>query len=289
MLFLTYAIDTDGAGAQYQRIIGIISLSRKYNIEYVHTPIEKIEHLPDDYIDKLEKFFNFNKNFRSVDDIEYQEEYEVYSPDKKYMTKLMNQATNKNILLKIKLPFTICDSNTSLYSNTIGDLRKMMQPRSLEYYENYKDVKKIAIHIRRGDVNKDKNRDRYKRIGYYKNIIDKLNNKYDNSHFFIFTEINDKNKYEFDIFKNYSNITILENRDLIDTIYHLINADIFVMGISSLSYVTALYNPNTVYYSSFPHKSLEHWVPITNIIGTNFWKYTAIIICILIIIILVLT
>ena len=39
MLYLTYDIHgmSDGLGSQYQKVIGIITIAMKYNLEYVHT------------------------------------------------------------------------------------------------------------------------------------------------------------------------------------------------------------------------------------------------------------
>ena len=258
MLYLTYNIDIekDGLGAQYQRIIGIICVAEYYNFTYVHTPIKKMEHINDlTYLDKVENFFQICNNYSNINNIEYDEIYEESNPFIENLAQYIKK--DKNVLIKIFLPYNICEQNINIYKLGINKIRNFIINHNLPFYNN--NNKKIAIHLRRGDVTKHANNFRYTSITDIVNIINYLKKKYKNYFFYIFTQIDENNKNEFEIFKNDSSIYIYADKDLILTINHLINADILVLSKSSLSYISGLYNNNIVYYHNFWHKPLDNW------------------------------
>ena len=258
MLYLTYNINinNDGMGAQYHRIIGIICISEYYNFKYVHTPITKMEHLDDlKYLDDIENFFQIVNNYQNVNSINYDEVFEENNPS---INDLNKYDIKKNILIKIFLPHNICDFNTDIYKECMPKLHNILTNKYLPFYENNNN-KKIAIHIRRGDVTQNKNIDRYTSLNEIINIINVFKDKYNNCSFYIFTQIDDNNKNEFDIFNNDASINIRANEDILLTLNHLINADILIICKSSFSYLAGLYNINEVYYFDFWHNPLNNW------------------------------
>jgi len=265
MLYLTYDINsmTDGMGAQYQRILGIICICEFYNIKYVHTKIKKMEHLDNlNYLNDIEEFFQIYNNFNSVESVFFDETFNEYNPSIDNLFKYKNN--EKNILVKIALPYNICENNIKIYENIMPKLKKLLKNNFLPFYKNNNN-KKIAIHIRRGDVSNSQNTNRYVSIKEIIKIITYFKKLYNNCSFYLFTEIDNNNKNEFDIFNNDNSINIKANQDQILTLNHLINADILVICKSSFSYIAGLYNTNTVYYFDFWHTPLTNWKNINSI------------------------
>jgi hypothetical protein len=277
MLYLTYNVGlwVDGLGSQYQKIIGIITIAMKYNIEYVHTKITIMDHVKTpEYLQKISDFFQIEYHYKSVNDYKYDEVFEEENPTDDIIKKYIDKSKKSNILLKILKPHNIVFNNdTTLLNKSIKLLRTYLKMPELPYYNNISsDIKKIAIHIRRGDVDPKKYPDRFIPIEKYISIVDKFNEIYPNNKIFIITEINEKNINEFDIItKNnkYNNVKILANIDIIESLGYMIKADILVACKSSFSYIPAIYNQNKVYYIDFWHKPLDNWINIKELLNTN--------------------
>ncbi len=264
MLYLTYniKINPDGMGAQYQRVVGIICISLYYNFQYVHTPIIKMDHIEDmKYLNNIDNFFQISNNYPNVDSIVYDNIFEESNPTIDDLNKY--NINNKNILVKIYLPYNICDNNTIVYETGMQRLRNILIDKNLPFYKN--NYKKIAIHIRRGDVKATVNENRYVPLDEIIKIINTFKKKYDNCSFYIFTQIDETNKNEFDIFNNDTMVQIKANEDILLTLNHLIHADILVLCKSSFSYLAGLYNNNTVYYFDFWHSKLSNWKNINEL------------------------
>lgn len=267
MLYLTYYtnIHNDGMGAQYQRIIGIICIAKYYNFIYVHSPITKMEHINDmTYINKIDDFFGINKNFKNVNYYSYDNVLKIEKPS---INELLSyDKKNKNILIEIYIPYDICEKNIEIYDRGMIFLRQIIK--------NIIPLKKqnIIIHIRRGDVDMNNNNERYIDIVEYNNIINIFKEKYKNYNILVFTQIDENNKNEFDIYKNDKIVTIRANEDILITFNNLIHADILVICKSSFSYLAGMYNPNIVYYYDFWHKPLKHWTNINTIQMEHFYS-----------------
>lgn len=264
MLYLTYNIDIckDGLGAQYQRVIGIIALANKYNCIYVHTPIINIENTYN--INEIENYFNINKYYCNVNDINYDKIIIVNDP-----YDIDSYKSDNNILLKIFAPYNILDKYPEYYNYSIKFLQTIKSQSKKFIIKFNIETKKIAIHIRRGNVSKINNCSRYISIETYIKIIDALNKKYKNSIIYILTEITDDNYNEFNVLKKYKNIIVLANYNVIKTLDILISADVLIISKSSFSYLAGLYNPNTIYYFNFWHSKLTHWNNIDELLLNN--------------------
>jgi hypothetical protein len=271
-----------GLGNCIQQIISIISLCKKNNIEFVYNPILKIDHINNnEYIKLIEDYFQIKNNFKNINDIQYDE---IINTDDTFSLSMINDyiCIDKNILFYINQAYFLIDpvfrenkkdllltdelwNEIKTYNYGMNILKNVKKNIDLPYYNNEKT--NIAIHIRRGDVSKYTSTDRYIPFDNYYNIIEILNLKYNNSCFFIFSEITN-DKVEFDEFiKNNINrgidINLLADIDVLTTLEYMIKADVFVMSKSSLSYVAALYNENKVLYIDFWHTKMPHWETIT--------------------------
>jgi hypothetical protein len=257
-------------GAQYQRMIAIISLCNYYqlNAEYVHTPITKIEHIQTDKeVQEIEEYFGFINRFKSVNDIikNVDETIEMnVINDLNIFNNLIHKSKTlqKNILLKTALIFKVVERYMYMYENAMIQLRSIQSKRVLNHYT--KNGKNVAVHIRRGDVTLNTtNRDilvRFTPIEYFRDFILQMQLQTPTLNFYIFTELTVENQHEFEIFKDVSNVEIISDNKTLDTFHHLTNADILVTCKSSFSYVSAFYNTNVVYYLPFWHQPFSTWI-----------------------------
>jgi hypothetical protein len=258
-LYLTYGYYSDGVGAQYQRVIGIYCLAKYYNIKYLHTPIQSIAHLPENYWKKINDHFGlsiFEAGKNGIPE-NFEETLSIYNPS----IEDLQIKTDKNIVIKITYPYNILDKDPEIYETAMDELRQLKQKIPLPEYS--KDTTNIAIHIRRGDVSKDANSNRYTENSYYVKIIEKIQKKYDNCNIFIFTQGSE----DLDEFRKIKNVKIMNDLDILETFEYLCNADVFIMAKSSLSYLAALYNNNNnVYIQPFWHSKLARWKNIEELI-----------------------
>jgi hypothetical protein len=91
-------------------------------------------------------------------------------------------------------------------------------------------------------------------------VINKLRTKYSSQNplFHIYSQGNSDN---FRIYE--AEDTILHiNESLEDTYIGMVLADVLVTGRSSLSYTAGYLSDGIVYYTSYAHAPLPHWIPI---------------------------
>tara|TARA_B110000211_G_C13901292_1_gene474075 strand:- start:31 stop:849 length:819 start_codon:yes stop_codon:yes gene_type:complete len=226
----TYTITgkKDGFGAQYQAIMSGIAYSNYMNYIYVHTPFYEVEHTQD--IKSLNKFIGipFNNNNKNIDIVqEYSASVHNSQHPSKYYTR--------QVLDKIR---KLYHSNSKPNINNID----------------------IAIHIRRGDVNKNSNSNRYTNNNKYKKYIDYFLKKYPKYNITIFSQ---GNETDFQNLKH-SKVSFDLNSNVEKTFHSLVMAKVLLISKSSFSYSSALLNKNTIYYIDFWHKPLQHWLLIDN-------------------------
>jgi len=276
MLYITYNpndFSNDGLGAQYQRMIAIIALCLycKSNIEYLHTPMTKIEHIhTEEEVQQIEEYFGFAKTFKNTIE-ETKNIHEIVNvtivKDLNIIIELSKKSQNKNILLKTAIVYPIVEKYIHMYENAmvyLKTIRSTIEP-ALTYF-NKPQGQNVAVHIRRGDViGNSTNIDiivRFMPADYFKQVILKLQNEDPTRNFYIFTELTVENKHEFDIFRNIHNLEIISDNNTLSTFHHLANADILVTCKSSFSYISAFYNSNVVYYLPFWHPKFTHWIKL---------------------------
>ena len=228
---ITYTIKgkTDGFGAQYQAIMSGIAYCNHNDYIYVHTPISKLEHDTD--VGKANEFIGIDTSLlHSYDSIKIKKEYE----------------SNVHYC---KTP--------SIYYNS-----KVLEYIRNSYYSTKKpeiDPIDIAIHIRRGDVSKVKNKNRYTDNDYYIKLIEKLKNRYPIFTITVFSEGE---------YKDFNNLGLEEScfrlsADIFETFHSLVCSKILIQSFSSFSYCAGIINHNVVYhYDNFHHKKLDHWLSL---------------------------
>ena len=219
--FLTYTITgrNDGFGSQYLSVMSGIAYCEYMKYKYIHTAFKNIAHNAD--VKSLNKFIGIPISNNIKIDVEEKLASEVKGNPKKYYTS--------EVLKIIK----------NYYYST---------PKP-----NISNIE-IAIHIRRGDINKSSIR--YTDNNKYKELISFLLEKYPDYKITIYSEgnINDFNELIND------RVLFSLNKNIEDTYHSLVTAKVLVIAKSAFSYSAAMLNENIIYYMDFPYKPLDHWI-----------------------------
>jgi len=277
MLITYYNNINEGVGAQYQRIIGLLSIAKRHNIKYIHIPI-KIDHNYNndpDWDEKWDNMFNIKKlsnnheiDFNEIKNNTFQEYFTL--------DNILNQ-DNNSILYQFKYPFKVFDNNPDYYFNNIkNDIIKAYDENNSNRILIYNKSKiNIAIHIRvfnKNDVIEyyddyinNKTSRFYITCDMYINYISQLKKIYLNSDIHIFSQ-KDNFDIHFSKLYNIDNIILhFDDLDTFDTFNHLCKADILVMGLSSFSVLAAFYNKNTVIHFPYGNTAILNTWKIYNI------------------------
>jgi hypothetical protein len=270
-MHITYCnpYESEGIGAQYQRIIAIYSIGKKHNISFIHTKID-IEHNyknENDWNDKWDKFFNLK--LLSSQDTNYSNNVFIKNINMHNINDLINQP----ILLKCMYPYDIVNKEPNIYYKLIQDDIRKAYDSSIQKKECYlydKNKMNVAIHIR---VHNSKDLQEYKKdfettTGRFLNdnkkyieIINKLLSEYTNIDIHIFSQDNFDIKYA--SLRELPNVKIhLDEIDAFDAFHHMYSADILVIGSSSFSYLAGIYNKNKVMYIPFWINPLDNWIEV---------------------------
>ena len=126
----------------------------------------------------------------------------------------------------------------------------------------------VSVHIRRGDLMatstepKGGHSFRFLPNSHYIKILKKVKEVAPESKITIFSESNFKDHNE-----EFLNLgcEFQINTDIGEAWKKMILSDIFIMSKSSFSYVPAIFNKNTVIYTDFWHKELDHWLNASNL------------------------
>jgi hypothetical protein len=272
----------EGVGSQYQKIINLYAVIKKFNLKYIHIPIQVGHNYNNDkdWDKKWDIFFNFKK-------LSNNDEIDIDKLDKYFIVGRTTAETifnnkNPNILYLYFHTFDIFNNDPEYYFKDIqNDLINAYDDNNNHRKLIYDKTKtSIAIHIRvYNDFDNDNNgyyenflkEDTSKEIRFYftadmyEKLIIQLKEKYVNSEIHIFSQ----EKY-FDIkFKKLRDIKDIklhfDDMDVFDTFNHLCKADVLVMSLSSFGIVTAYYNKNTVIYLPYEYPPiLKSWIVYNN-------------------------
>lgn len=277
MLYLTYKTGhNDGFGAQYQRILGIYSICKEYNVGYIHTGFLDIEYQGLSALEKNQNDNNFvnecNKRILiSCDkDVKIDEEVNIQTINERVLLQLIEYAKMKNVLAKLYLPYGITDMNPTLYKHCHGVYKTLLKP-------NTKFT--IGVHVRRGELFVVDS-DRMLPNSYYINntirvldICKKLHLDYEVE---LYTEIpkndltvtgkhpgiNDRitnevvikpEQHSIEDFDIIPNLKKYINEDLLITFDRMINCDILLASRSSLSACASYVKSGLTLYHKFWH------------------------------------
>jgi hypothetical protein len=224
----------DGFGAQYLSILSGIAYCDYNNYIYIHTPFKHVCHKTDTR--KANDFIGINNNSFSYD--------------------------NRCTLIEKTYEEEVHYSNTPSMYYTDSVLEKIRK----SYYSSEKPLVgkiDIALHIRRGDVNKEQNENRYVDNSVYVKIVDKLKEKYPSYTITVFSE---------GVYEDFNDLGLEEhcfklNTDVFETFHSLVTSKVLIQGWSSFSYCAGLINSNIVYHDdTLCHRKLDHWMKISELV-----------------------
>jgi hypothetical protein len=286
---LTYANDknTDGAGAQLQRIYGIYAISRFLKLPYFRSPLTRIGYQGLSALEanssSTELEARYNRIFQIASDIELPQErivHDMTDADLDILERLHidAKATGKFALVRIVYPYPVTDSNPDVYHHV-----KAVSP----FERTRSEVFRLALHVRRGEeivVDSERMLPNSYYVSCALQFVDSLKKLDIPFVCELYTEVASKafvvtprhhgidgripgnviidpqvNRLEdFEIIPNLSRFI---NGDPIDTLRRMATADALVLSRSSYSYVAALLNANCiVVYHPFWHSPLKEWL-----------------------------
>ena len=265
-IYVTNGVTQDGLGARFQRVVNLMAFAVqlrdkfKLNIHYIHTPL---------WYEGFGVDFTMGESIRGGVDyplnLQSAKQYRVrtvgWEKEIGYFGKTVTDIKYNNYKVGIDnlwrdIADKKCDGNIYVIThlNTefdlgIYDINMIVNHRD-EIRERFRfldlEGDDVACHIRRSDATGQ----RYVDDDYYLRML----TKYPNA--IIYTQ-----KVGFSSEK-YNNFVIRYDDKVSDTetLSKLANAKTLIMGNSSLSYVAALLNGNTVIYKSMQHIKQKHWI-----------------------------
>lgn len=229
-------------------------VAKQYNLIYAHTPFNSLDHNKGKE-NFFEDAFNLSKNevnIKSLDD----DNLEI-----KYIKHPFEIKDKDNVLYITQSCHQYADKYPDKYLNVVDEFKNKFFDNFKSQYVNYNDNKNlnIGLHIRRGDVSKNKNEIKFTNNSYYINIVNNILKLVDNLGIDVNIHIYSQGLIE--DFKEFESYNVFYHLDecLLTTFYNLIESDILVMSKSSLSYCAGLLNENIIIYQEFWHKPLSNW------------------------------
>lgn len=291
--------EVEGVGSIYFKIINLIAFCRHHNLEFIHYK----HHIGHNYNNmdenewdtKWDNLFNIGAMCKKLEDIENVDNYKIikynglqYIPlynDEKEMIKNNDVIFDNIIINKNNDVLCYITHNTEIYKKHANEYLKLVEDDILKVYNEAninkplifdKNKKNIAIHIRVWN-DWDAVCDKYEEYinssilkhalneNQYHHIISKLINKFPDYDIHIFSQPSFITKYP-NIYNN-KNLNFHFDMDALDSMHHLINADVLVLGYSTFSFLAGIYNKNTVIYTYYPyiHKLMDRWINFNEI------------------------
>ncbi len=274
----------DGIGAQTLGIISVMVTAKSLNMEYVYKPFAYIEHCPTSngktpterelkiWVEGFERQLNLNK-IDGVAHINIMNKTIKTIDHNNILSILRDGNINGGHILATRETHTFNEhfrNDTSVinaWSDVIQSINKVYgwDRKILPHFiTNEQFILNVAIHIRRGDA--EKNDRRTIALEYYLKTMKVIlrtillvndENKqqqkpeykvnfhiYSQGDLFYFNELNEIEE------SGFSSIIYHLNVNVNETLHHLANAHILIMAKSTLSYLSALLNPNgiMIYY-----------------------------------------
>lgn len=250
MEYITNATRTDGFGAQLQSVLWMYLWSELTNKNFVYTDIKHIDLI---------------SNSGSIKDTENENtltEVSDYMGFNKYCIK--SETVNGEINnTSENLAYDFVQKNMDYVFNSKAFLlyKKFFYKDKVNRFN--KEYMNVAIHIRKlGNFERENGRFRAGTHDipdeYYLDKMNLIRNKYDDKN--VLFHIYSQGTTE--MFKNfmYDDTVLHLNEKILDTFNDLIFADILVTCRSSFSYLAGLLSNNQVYYLTFWHPPLNHWM-----------------------------
>lgn len=256
--YITCAGNSDGVGAQSHAILSTFLFSKLYNIEYVHTPFNRIQHnhkMDPEWERKWEDFFSFRSNIINAREILNRGFKEITLRHPLLLFK------KNNYLFSVRNCHECTDLVPDRYNLIMKKIRSQFRERHITSKLRNREFIKIALHIRRGDVsNEGLHADRFTDPETLNRLLEVITSWLHNNNFkFEIDLFSQGSEEEFSALKHF-NPNLKLNQDEFETFISLVDSDVLVTAKSSFSYTAALLCEGLIFYDKFWHNPLENWI-----------------------------
>jgi hypothetical protein len=247
-------------------------LAKKYNCEFIHTEFtSKIRNKSTK--DSWEKFLNFGCNLMGEKNININTIKKITLPridlghkkniKKEELNKLLsewgdiinNSEDERLFILQQNQGIGILSEE--IYPLLSDHLKKCYWSNN-EKYDFKNDLVNVVVHIRRGDIRKRNNSNRWLEISDYKKQLDFIRKKYGEVKFHVLSEGKHK---DFDLIKN-NDVKLYINHNDLDSFNMMCSSDILITGLSSFSVLASYLTKGLVFYNSL--LNFTRWGNIEN-------------------------
>ena len=251
---LTLGKRDDGMGAQLHGQLSLIALARMHGIPYAHKDIRVAEHT-----EGPEEIARWNAafNFAAASDYEIGEK-ERHVRMGNYV--LWPFSWNSRGIVTSRHVHRAAESHARAYQDICADLRKDLTfPKRTE---RFPDVPlRVAVHVRRGDVNEGENSKRLTTLGITERTIADLTACLREQGLPFELELHSQGEEaDFQLLLDNHAMTLCLDLDPLETMKRLIQSDILITAKSSFSQIAAMMSEGEVIHQTFWHRALPHWL-----------------------------
>lgn len=242
----------DGFGSQFHHIIAYLLFCFKFKLNFIYSPISRIEHNyqnEPDFINKMENLINISPFFTNIGD-------EKCKLDPKPITNLYDKVNANDFNIKYLIDYNINEFATE---ESLGKIRTMFwaNKNKEEVFNNGKT--NVAVHIRRVNAHDNQIQNRMNiEDKYFLNVIQRVREEHKDKdllfHIYSQGELN-----SFDVFKS-NDIILHINEDICKTFIDLVGAEILVTSSSALSFTAAFLNSGIIYSTNHCHPPRSSWI-----------------------------
>jgi len=254
-------INRSSSGHKFHNWITGLFLAKKFDLKYIYSPFTRDAA-------RYEDFLGLSNGYASYDSVKEKSVvniptmdlcHESSTPDSTYQNSMnmietmIDNIPDESVIIYGPNPFP--GKLTQYYNLIKPEIQKLYWSVKRDIHLKYKSNKiSVAVHIRRGDISKNNNADRWIEFDHYMKIINNLNSNIGNENLdiHIFSE---GTVADFSIF-NQENVTLQLNGSDLEALHHMCSADILVTGQSSFSIMAAYFNMNFIVYT--PLKNFMH-------------------------------
>lgn len=264
--FGTSENERSSIGHAFHNWLTALIVSKKSNIEFIHTPFSND-------CTRYENFLNFKHSFKTIENVNIEKIYQVPLIDFAHLKSTQENVAEENIQKLIHFINDLPDNTGVLFSSysqfpgiLIKDAHFSIEKIQESYWSKHENTKtnfdkskfNVAIHIRRGDITKQTNFDRWKDLTFYKKIIEKINKTYKGCDIHVYSEGIQSDFSELFI----ENVKFHLNGSDVESLHDMCSANILVTGQSSFSIMASYINKNTIIYT--PLHNLTRWESFGN-------------------------
>lgn len=254
-------------GHQFLNWLVGYEIAEHYNLKFVHTPFagNHTQVQIDIPVREWEHFLNFGKNEINISDLGNikkiklpRQNWDQARVDHECIRKIINQYKDEDNILFECPDNQFFRTNWNIYKNNRFK-QKYWEQRDINPIDNFlfKDQFNIAVHIRRGDVSKQKNTHMFVPNEFYLNVLKCIRNLIPDSNIHI---ISQGQESDFSELHELNNLYFHLNKNIFQSFHTMVCADILVTGAGSFSVLASylsngikLSKPWSIYWTDFPN------------------------------------